>query len=352
MNAEVNIREITAAVVRSQGAPFTIEQARLRAPQGDEVLVRVVATGLCHTDLIVRDQYYPVPLPAVLGHEGAGVVEALGPNVKDLKVGDHVVLTYGACGHCHHCDSGHGAYCKDFFGLNFGGSDLQGNTAITDPAGAPLHDHFFAQSSFASYALSRENNAVKVPADAPLELLGPLGCGIQTGAGAVINSLKVGPGSSFVSLGAGAVGLSAVLAARVADGSWERGLEGEVWMLAGSRSVFGPEPCSDTLARRLATFDIHPTGPQWGQGELRAQGVCAALELRVLSEADGPALRAGLEAAGLKQERRALRQQAVDLRWTWLDRQTLELGFALAPGSYATALLHELGPVREANRSA
>ncbi len=128
MNAEVNIREITAAVVRSQGAPFTIEQARLRAPQGDEVLVRVVATGLCHTDLIVRDQYYPVPLPAVLGHEGAGVVEALGPNVKDLKVGDHVVLTYGACGHCHHCDSGHGAYCKDFFGLNFGGSDLQGNT--------------------------------------------------------------------------------------------------------------------------------------------------------------------------------------------------------------------------------
>lgn len=143
-----------------------------------------------------------------------------------------------------------------------------------------------------------------------------------------------------------------VLAARVADGSWERGLEGEVWMLAGSRSVFGPEPCSDILARRLATFDIHPTGPQWGQGELRAQGACAALELRVLSEADGPALRAGLEAAGLKQERRALRQQAVDLRWTWLDRQTLELGFALAPGSYATALLHELGPVREANRSA
>lgn len=143
-----------------------------------------------------------------------------------------------------------------------------------------------------------------------------------------------------------------VLAARVADGSWERGLEGEVWMLAGSRSVFGPEPCSDILARRLATFDIHPTGPQWGQGEPRAQGVCAALELRVLSEADGPALRAGLEAAGLKQERRALRQQAVDLRWTWLDGQTLELGFALAPGSYATALLHELGPVREANRSA
>lgn len=143
-----------------------------------------------------------------------------------------------------------------------------------------------------------------------------------------------------------------VLAARVADGSWQRGLEGEVWMLAGSRSVFGPEPCSDALARRLATFDIHPTGPQWGQGALRAQGACAALELCVLSQADGPALRAGLEAAGLKQERRALRQQAADLRWLWLDGQTLELGFTLGPGSYATALLHELGPVREANRMA
>jgi tRNA pseudouridine13 synthase len=143
-----------------------------------------------------------------------------------------------------------------------------------------------------------------------------------------------------------------VLAARVADGSWEQGLEGEVWMLAGSRSVFGPEAWSEALAQRLATFDIHPSGPQWGEGELRTQGECAALERRVLSEGDGPALRAGLEAAGLKQERRALRQQAADLRWTWLDGQTLELGFALVPGSYATALLHELGPVREANRIA
>lgn len=141
-----------------------------------------------------------------------------------------------------------------------------------------------------------------------------------------------------------------VLSARVTDGSWERGLDGEVWMLAGSRSVFGPEAWNDTLAQRLATFDIHPSGPQWGEGELRPQGDCAALELRVLSEGDGPALRAGLEAARLKQERRALRQQAADLQWTWPEPDTLELRFTLVPGSYATALLHELGPVREANR--
>ncbi|RYE96960.1 MAG: NAD(P)-dependent alcohol dehydrogenase, partial [Oxalobacteraceae bacterium] len=113
MNAP--LRDITVAVARAPEQPFTIEQARLREPRGDEVLVKIVATGLCHTDLIVRDQYYPVPLPAVLGHEGAGVVEALGPGVKALKVGDHVVLSYGACGHCNPCSSGHEAYCKDFY---------------------------------------------------------------------------------------------------------------------------------------------------------------------------------------------------------------------------------------------
>ncbi|MDE1179423.1 NAD(P)-dependent alcohol dehydrogenase [Paraburkholderia sp.] len=216
MSTLTPFRKITAAVARAKGEPFSIQQARIRAPQDDEVLVRVVATGLCHTDLIVRDQYYPVPLPAVLGHEGAGIVEEVGPSVKGLKPGDHVVLTYGACGHCQPCSGGHGAYCKHFFGLNFGGGDLEGRTAIEDEEGRPLHDHFFAQSSFASFALARENNAIKVPHDAPLDLLGPLGCGIQTGAGAVINSLKVTPGSSFASLGAGAVGLSAVMAARVA----------------------------------------------------------------------------------------------------------------------------------------
>ncbi|EIZ79638.1 alcohol dehydrogenase zinc-binding domain protein [Novosphingobium sp. Rr 2-17] len=215
MNEILSSTEITAAVTRAKGAPFTIERARIRDPRDREVLVRIVATGLCHTDLIVRDQYYPVPLPAVLGHEGAGVVEKVGPNVVTLKPGDHVVLTYGACGHCHTCVEGHGAYCEIFFGLNFGGADQAGETAIQDAQGEPLHDHFFAQSSFATHALAVESNAVKVPDDAPLEILGPLGCGIQTGAGAVMNSLKVRPGSSFVSFGAGAVGLSAIMAARV-----------------------------------------------------------------------------------------------------------------------------------------
>lgn len=216
MHTVVDKRAITVAVVRAPGQPFTIEDAYIREPRSDEVLVRVVATGMCHTDLIARDQYYPVPLPVVLGHEGAGVVEAVGPEVRNLKVGDHVVLTYGACGHCDPCVSGHETYCKNFYAHNFAGVGPDGDIALRSPSGEPLHDHFFTQSSFSTYALARERNAIKVPSEAPLALLGPLGCGIQTGAGAVINSLKVSPGSSFVAYGAGAVGLSAVMAARVA----------------------------------------------------------------------------------------------------------------------------------------
>ena len=212
-------RPIQAAVTRGKGAPFVLEPARIRAPQADEVLVRIVATGMCHTDMIVRDQYYPVPLPAVLGHEGSGIVEAVGPLVHDLQVGDHVVMTYGYCGYCQACDAGHAAYCKEFFGRNFSGADPDGGHALEDENGQALNDHFFAQSSFATYALGRENNTVRVPKEAPIELLGPLGCGIQTGAGAVINSLKVTPGSAFAAFGGGAVGLSAVLAAKVAGAS-------------------------------------------------------------------------------------------------------------------------------------
>lgn len=139
-----------------------------------------------------------------------------------------------------------------------------------------------------------------------------------------------------------------VLAARIVDGSWNRGLDGEVWMLDGSRSVFGPEPWNDTLAERFAAFDIHTSGPQWGAGELRSTGACRDVELAALADTAALSLRAGLEQADLKQERRALRLRPADLGWRWLADDVLELSFALPPGSYATALLHELGEVREA----
>lgn len=141
-----------------------------------------------------------------------------------------------------------------------------------------------------------------------------------------------------------------VLAARVADGSWQRGLAGEAWMLDGSRSVFGPEPASEALAARLDAFDIHPTAPLWGRGQLRSEGEARELELEALS-GEGPArLRAGLESAGLRQERRATRLRPADLAWHWRADGGLQLAFALPPGGYATTVLAELGTVHDGAR--
>lgn len=136
-----------------------------------------------------------------------------------------------------------------------------------------------------------------------------------------------------------------VLAARVADGSWCTALDGEVWLLDGSRSVFGPEPFDDTLAARLAAFDIHPSGPLWGTGALRSEAAAQALELAALADDEALALRAGLERAGLRQERRALRLCAQQLQAEWCDAQTLRLRFSLPPGTYATVVLRELGDI-------
>jgi len=210
------MKEITGAVVRQKGGPFEVEKLTLDDCRPEEVLVKVMATGMCHTDMVARDQLYDVPLPIVLGHEGAGTVEAIGSSVKKVAVGDHVVLTYMWCGHCKPCLRGDLTYCENFYPLNFGGAREDGSTATHEAGGGRVHDHFFGQSSFGTFALVHERNAIRVPRDASLELLGPLGCGIQTGAGAVMNALKVRPGSSFAAFGGGAVGLSAVMAARVA----------------------------------------------------------------------------------------------------------------------------------------
>jgi aryl-alcohol dehydrogenase len=221
------MRQIKAATIRQKGGPFQIENLMLDEPRLDEVLVRVVATGMCHTDMVARDQLYEVPLPIVLGHEGAGVVEQVGDSVKKLAAGDHVVLTYMWCGHCKPCLRRDLTYCENLYALNFGGAREDGSTSTfetvgeheaqeTHNRGRRIHAHFFGQSTFGTYALANERNVVKVPKEASLELLGPLGCGIQTGAGAVMNALKVRPGTSFATFGGGAVGLSAVMAARVA----------------------------------------------------------------------------------------------------------------------------------------
>lgn len=205
---------IRAAVIREKNKPLSIETVELEEPRPAEVVVRMVGAGICHTDLVARDQHYPVPHPVVCGHEGAGVVERVGAHVTKVKPGDHVVLTYMSCGHCPDCLQGRPAYCALAFDLNFAGARADGSTPLRQQ-GYKIHGMFFGQSSFATYALANERNVVKVRPDVPLELLGPLGCGIQTGAGTVINALRPQAGSSFTIFGAGAVGLSALLAAKM-----------------------------------------------------------------------------------------------------------------------------------------
>jgi aryl-alcohol dehydrogenase len=158
-----NRREVTAAVVRDKGGAFQLEQASIGEPGPREVLVRVVATGVCHTDILVRDQNLPSPLPAVLGHEGSGVVAAIGSDVHSISLGDHVVMSFMSCGFCRSCEEAHPAYCENFSALNFAGGRADGSTATYDSHGHALHDHFFGQSSFGTYAMAHERNIVKVP---------------------------------------------------------------------------------------------------------------------------------------------------------------------------------------------
>lgn len=205
--------EIDAAVVREESGPFEIETLELDDPQPGEVLVRVVGAGLCHTDLAVRDQYYPTPLPAVLGHEGSGVVEAVGEGVTKVEAGDRVVLTFDHDGTCRNCREGDVAYCDDFFAHNFAGRRVTDGSSPIHDDGEEVSGMFFGQSSFATHSIATERNVVPVGDDVPLELLGPLGCGVQTGAGAVINTLDPQAASSIVVFGTGSVGLSAVMAA-------------------------------------------------------------------------------------------------------------------------------------------
>jgi aryl-alcohol dehydrogenase len=202
-----------AAVVEAGGSPFTLSSIELDEPRADEVLVRMTAAGLCHTDLGVASGGLPFPLPGVLGHEGAGVVEAVGEAVTRVQPGDRVLLSFTSCGDCDNCRDGHPAYCATWLPLNLlGGARADGSPTITRD-GSQLGGHFFGQSSFSELALVDERSVVKLAADARLEMLAPLGCGVQTGVGAVWNVLQPRPGDSVVVLGAGAVGLSAVMAA-------------------------------------------------------------------------------------------------------------------------------------------
>lgn len=211
--------QIKAAVAREAGADLAIEELSLDVPREDEILVKVVASGVCHTDLVVMAGQLPTPMPVVLGHEGAGVVEAVGSKVTKVKPGDSVVMTYNTCGTCPSCQDDAMAYCYEFFPRNFFATRPDGSVAFSNGNGT-VHSNFFGQSSWATHALAHERNIVKVDAEGDdLALMGPLACGIQTGAGTVMNALQVKSGKSFVCIGTGSVGLAAIMAAKVEGAS-------------------------------------------------------------------------------------------------------------------------------------
>jgi aryl-alcohol dehydrogenase len=208
--------KITAAVTESKGAPFELQELSLGDLRPDEVRVRVAAAGICHTDLICRDQWLPVPLPAVLGHEGSGIVDAVGAAVTKVAVGDRVGMTFDSCGECRTCQTGKPSYCHQFFEHNFASTRPVDGSSSLSRSGDLVHAHFFGQSSFATHSVASERNVVKLPDDIDLHVAAPFGCGIQTGAGAVMTSLAVPAGSSLVVFGTGTVGLSAVMAGVIA----------------------------------------------------------------------------------------------------------------------------------------
>jgi aryl-alcohol dehydrogenase len=209
--------QVTSAVAVGHSDTLQIRTLDLDPPGFNEVLVRIVATGICHTDIATKDKLIDVPMPVVLGHEGAGVVEQVGPGVRHLRPGDHVVLSLASCGTCPKCAVGLPVYCESHAALNWAACRLDGSTCLHDAHdGNHVHSHFFGQSSFSNYATVNASSAVKVDPEAPLEYLGPFACGIMTGAGAVLNTLAPRLGSTLVVFGLGAVGLAAVMAARAA----------------------------------------------------------------------------------------------------------------------------------------
>jgi len=207
-----------AAICYGADRPFAIETVTLDEPRADEILVRIAACGICHTDMAVRDGQLPTPLPAILGHEGAGIVERVGAGVTHVRPGDRVIMSFNSCGHCPSCAIDRPTYCYNFVPENWTGTRPDGS--FTAHRGdASLNANFFGQSSFATHAIGHARNVVKVPdsaAHVPLATLAPLGCGLMTGAGAVLRSMNVRTGMPIAIFGVGAVGLAAVMAAKIA----------------------------------------------------------------------------------------------------------------------------------------
>ncbi|GAA6042232.1 hypothetical protein JCM8097_005108 [Rhodosporidiobolus ruineniae] len=206
-----------AYVVAEKEAPFVWQDVTLAVPEPNEVLVKIVACGYCHTDFAAATGQFPSPYPMVAGHEGSGRVVSVGSAVTRVKAGDPVLLSFNFCTTCGPCQTSHPAACEQFGPVNFGrvrNTEVGNKAGVAGKNGEEIYGSFFGQSAFAKHAVVSENSVVKVPEGSDLKTLAPLGCGFQTGAGAVLNLLKPTPEDSIAIFGLGAVGFAALFAAK------------------------------------------------------------------------------------------------------------------------------------------
>jgi aryl-alcohol dehydrogenase len=267
-----------AAVMREPYGRWSIETVDVADPGPHEVRVRVAASGICQTDVHARDGFFPIPCPAVYGHEGAGVVEAVGAQVTHVAPGDHVIMANPSCGHCDDCRAGFETYCSNAPALKHMGYRCDGKSFTFRRGDEPIYGSFFQQSSFASVTIAMARNTIRVPKEVPLDILAAFPCGVNTGAGAVLNVLKPNAGDSYVAFGTGTVGFAGMLAAK----------------LCGCDPIIAVDLHDDrlALARALgATATVNARDPD--------------LVARVKSLAGGRGARFALEAAGFPEALRA-----------------------------------------------
>jgi aryl-alcohol dehydrogenase len=287
---------------------WSLEALDLADPAPHEVIVRVVASGICQTDVHARDGFFPLPWPAVYGHEGAGVVARVGAAVTEVAPGDHVIMANPSCGACANCREGYEAYCAHNRRIKVSGVRLDGSVALRRGE-APVYGSFFQQSSFATFSLATERNVIKVPRDAPLDVLAAFPCGVNTGAGAVTNVLRPRPGDSLAVFGAGTIGLAGLMAAKIAGcdpiiavdvfdnrlalarelgathgiDAGRADVAAEVRRIAGGGVRFSLEAAGVPAALRAAVDALAPRGTCCLVGSAR-DGVEAALEMRTLQQ--------------------------------------------------------------------
>lgn len=270
----------TAAITREKGANPTFGPVRFAAPQSNELRVRIHASAVCHTDVTGIDSGRV--LPAIFGHEGAGIVEAVGDAVTAFAVGDRVVLSFDSCGECRSCHDGHPAYCARFGALNSG---TRTDVVSVENTLEPVATGWMGQSSWASHVVVHARCATRLSDDIPFALAAPLGCGILTGAGTVFNVLTPGPHDTLLVIGAGAVGLSAVLAARARGCTQITVIEPdpnrrELAHELGASCVLVPGDAVPSRADRILDTVGRQDSLDTALAALSVRGVCATVALR------------------------------------------------------------------------